>query len=172
MENNRHSHFHFRFSEEHLITSLLRHRQQVWWRIPFIGLKWFLAAVLGACLVLVVYLGYGTMAGVIGGILGVLLLGWPIDVWNMRRGFRKSPYHNDEITFSLSESGSQVVGRDSEVRIGWASYTKARRFGDGLLLFQGPGFVNWLPDSAAVDKSAIANAQELARLNIRDYREV
>ncbi len=166
------SHFHFHFSEDHLITSLLRHRQQIWWRRPFIGLKWLLATILGALLVLVVLKGAGALSGVLGGILGMLVLGWPIDVWLIRKRFRKSPFYNDEIAFSISESGVHVVGRDSEVRLGWVIFTRARRFSDGLLLLQGPGLCNWLPDSAATDKAAIADAQELARANIKDYREV
>lgn len=167
-----HSHFHFCFSEDHLLTSFLRYRKQLWWRRLFSGLKWFLAAVLVALLALAVFMGSVILGGFVGAIVGALLLGWPIDAWLIRRRFRKSPFHNDDIAFVMSESGSHIVGRDSEVRIGWASFTKARRFADGLLLFQGPGFFNWLPDTAAVDKAAVANAQELARLHIQDYREV
>ncbi|MDQ1833819.1 hypothetical protein [Massilia scottii] len=155
-----------------MLTSFLRYRKQLWWRRLFSGLKWFLAAVLVALLALAVFMGSVILGGFVGAIVGALLLGWPIDAWLIRRRFRKSPFHNDDIAFVMSESGSHIVGRDSEVRIGWASFTKARRFADGLLLFQGPGFFNWLPDTAAVDKAAVANAQELARLHIQDYREV
>ncbi|WP_411886623.1 hypothetical protein [Polaromonas sp. YR568] len=51
-------------------------------------------------------------------------------------------------------------------------FTKARRFKDGLLLFQGASAFNWPPDFAAADVMAVANAQELARWNIPDYRDV
>lgn len=167
-----HSHFRFCFSEDLLIASFLRYRKQLWWRQPFIGLKWILAAVLLALLGLAVLLGSVALAGIVGGIIGMLVIGWPIDAWLLRRRFRKSPFHNDDIAFALSDSGAHVVGRDSEVRIGWASFTKARRFADGLLLFQGPGVFNWLPDSAATDEAAVANAQELARSRIQDYAKV
>ncbi|KQZ44077.1 YcxB family protein [Duganella sp. Root1480D1] len=166
------SSFNFCFSEDHLITSLLRYRQQVWWRRPFIGLKWLLALLFSAFLAFVIWRGYGTLAGITGGILGMLLAGWPIDKWVSRRRFRKSPFHNDDIALSMSDNGVHIVGRDSEVKIGWATFTKARRFKDGLLLFQGPAYFNWLPDSAAVDAATVTSAQELARSHIKDYCEI
>ncbi|NHZ43899.1 YcxB family protein [Massilia aquatica] len=168
---NMDSQYRFCFSEDHLIASFVRYRRQLWWRRPFIGLKWFLAAALLALLGLTLFLGSVALCAIVGGIMGALLLGWPIDAWFIRRNLRSSPFHNDDIAFTISESGAHIVGRDSEARIGWASFSKARRFADGLLLFQGPGFVNWLPDSAATDKAAIANAQELARSKIQDYRD-
>jgi hypothetical protein len=164
--------YRFRFSEDHLLTSLLRFRQQVWWRKPFIGLKWILGLTFAIPLVIFVYKGIPALAGIFGAIVGALLLGWPIDAWIVRRRFRKSPFHDDEIVFSISERGSHVVGRNSETLVGWANFTKARRFKDGLLLFQGPNVVNWLPDVAASDAGAVKNAQEMARLHIPDYREV
>ena len=167
-----HSRYNFQFSEEHLIASILRSRQQVWWRRPFIGSKWLLVGVCGIILIVVVLKGMVNVAGVIGGVLGILILGWPIDVLLIRKNFRKSPFHNDEIAFTLTEDGAHVVGRNSEVRVGWSSFTKARRFSDGLLLFQGPGLVNWLPDSAAADSTSAACAQELVLSNVPDYRTV
>jgi hypothetical protein len=168
--------YRFRFSEDHLLTSFLRYRQQVWWRRAFLGLKWFLAIPFALALALAVYAGSKGLAalfgGIFGAVLGALLLGWRIDAWLIRKRFRKSPFHNDEIAFAMSESGSHVVGRDSEVRVGWTKFTRARRFEDGLLLFQGPGYFNWLPDAAAVDATTVENAQRLARTHVQDYRDV
>lgn len=164
--------YRFRFSEEHLLTSFRRYRQQVWWRRPFLGLKWLLALPFGAGIVLATYHGIPWLAPVFGAVLGAMLLGWPIDAWILRRQFRKSPFHDDEIAFTVSPDGSHILGRNSEVRIGWATFTGARRFKDGLLLFQGPGFFNWLPDTAAADSAAVETAIELRRLNVKDFREV
>lgn len=121
-------------------------------------------------LVLFAYKGRLAMAAICMGVFA-LLLGWP-NAWLTRRNFSKSPFFNDEIDFSVSESGTHVVSRDSEVRLGWSNYTGARRFKDGLLLFQGPRVFNWLPDTAAADASSIAAVQELARAHIRDYRDL
>ena len=164
--------YRFRYSEDYLLTSLMRYRQQTWWRRPFYTLKWILAVLLAVPLVFLAVNELFIPAGIVGAILGALFIGWPIDAWIARKNLRKSPLHNDEIAFSLSEEGSRLVGREHEVRVGWTLYTKARRFKDGLLLFQGSHFVNWLPDVSASDPSGVAVAQELARSHIRDYRDV
>jgi hypothetical protein len=164
--------FRFRFSEDHLLASFRRYRQQLWWRRPFLGLKWLLAIPFCAGFVFAIYRGIPWLAAIFGAILGSTLLGWPIDAWILRKRFRKSPFHNDEITFTVSADGSHVLGRNSEVRIGWATFTRARRFDDGLMLFQGPGVFNWLPDTAAADGAAVKNAIELARLHVKDFRDV
>jgi hypothetical protein len=163
--------YRIRFSEEHLLRSCLRYRQQVWWRRPFHTLKWFLALLLAILLVVCAVNRLVAGAAIVGAILGALLLGWPIDAWILRRRFRKSPFHDEVNVFSLSEEGSHVVGPNSEVRAGWPLFTKARRFKDGLLLFQGPHLFIWLPDDAARDASAVAEAQALARSRIADYRD-
>jgi hypothetical protein len=164
--------YRFRFSEDHLLTSFLRYRQQLWWRRPFLTFKWFLAVPFGVGLAFAVYKGVPELSAIFGAILGLMFLGWPIDSWILRRRFRKSPFHDDEIAFTLSEDGSYVVGRNSEVRIGWPTFTKARRYKDGLLLFQGPGVFNWLPDAAAVDAGTVGGATDLVRHHVNDYRDV
>lgn len=127
--------FKFRFSEEHLLTSHLRYRHQVWWRPPFQGLKWVLATMISLLLIFAAYRGVPMLSAFFGAILSALLLGWSIDSWIIRKRFRKSPLHNDDIAFTFFEDGAHVVGQTSEVRIGWAAYPKARRFKDGMLLF-------------------------------------
>src|SRR5262245_24525218 len=98
--------YRFRFSEDHLLTSLLRYRQQVWWRRPFHVLKWVLAVPIGGLLILCAVNGQVVLSGVFGAVLGALLLGWPIDAWIIRKRFRKSPFHDDEIVFRLSDEGT------------------------------------------------------------------
>ena len=167
--------YRFRFSEEHLLTSFLRYRQQLWWRKWFLGLKWVLAIPFAAVLGLAVYSGAKLLATVLGGLFGMVLggltLGWRIDALLLRRRFRRSPYYNDDITYFLSEEGSRVLGRDSEVRIGWSSFTRARRYPDGLLLFQGPGMFNWLPDAAALEPATVKEVDRLLRTYVADYRD-
>ena len=163
--------YRFTFSEEFLLTANLRYRRQLAWRKPFYGLKGILALTL---------LGLGALLAVIANtwllvpfaaIAGSLTLGWPIDAWILKRRFRKSPYYNDEISLSLSEEGLYGVGRISETRLGWPIFTKARRFTDGLLLFHGPQMFNWLPDTAAADAASVAEAEELIRMHVRDFRD-
>jgi hypothetical protein len=103
---------------------------------------------------------------------GSLFLGWPIDAWFLRRRFRKSPYHNDEIALTISDEGIHGAGRSSEIRLNWSLITKARRFPDGLLLFQGPQVFHWIPNTAAVDPSDVADLERLVRVHVQDARDV
>jgi len=105
-------------------------------------------------------------------IAGAVFLGWPIDKWLLRRRFRKSPYHNDEISISLSEDGLYGAGRASETKMAWSNFTKARRFNDGLLLFSGSPIFHWLPNSAAVGPADVAEAERLVRQHVSDFRDV
>lgn len=103
---------------------------------------------------------------------GVLVLGWPIDAWLLRRRFRKSPYHNDQISLSLSDEGLHAVGLMSETRLSWPMITKARRFSDGLLLFQGPSVFHWPSNDAATDSSIVLEVEQLVRSRISDFRDI
>lgn len=164
--------YRFRFTDEHLIASHLRYREQVWWRRLFYVFKWLIAVFAAVLLGVSAWAGSVVGGGIFGAVLGVLLLSWPIDRWFIRRSFRKSPFRNSDITFSLSRDGAHVVGTNEEVRVGWPIYTKARRFKDGLLLFQGPSVFNWLPDSALVEGARPEQAIEFVRGNVKDYRDV
>lgn len=166
--------YRFKFSVQHLWTSFQRYTQQIWWIRPLFKIRWPLAlsCVLALGILAQKALGLAIFLGCLF-VLGLLLAGWPpsLSIWILRRRFQKSPFYNDQITLSLLESGAHVLGRDSELRIGWANFTKARRFSDGLMLFQGPNVFNWLPDTAATAEG-IAAAQKLARSQVPDYREI
>jgi hypothetical protein len=164
--------YRFTFSEEFLLTANLRYRRQLWWQRPFYGFKWLLVLILIGLGVICAVFGTVSLFIPFGAIAGGLFLGWPLDSWLLRRGFRKSPFHNDEITITLTDDGVHAVGKSSETRVGWASFTKARRFKDGLLLFQGPQLFNWLPDAAACEKSTRAEAERMVQLRIADVRDV
>jgi len=164
--------YRFVFSEGFLITANLRYRRQIAWRRPFYGIKWLLAAIFVALGVFVAVMAIRWLFIPFCAIAGAIFLGWPIDAWLLRRRFRKSPYHNDEISLSLTDEGLYGAGRKSETRLGWPLFTKARRFSDGLLLFSGPQMFHWLPNSAAVDTSAAAEAERLIRAHVVDFRDV
>lgn len=160
----------FRFSEDHLLTSMRKYREQTWWRRPFIKYRWPIVVASSIGLAYFVHFGSVYSAGISGGIVGALLLGWPIDSWIIRRRFRKSPYYNDDLSIRLAESGFHAIGQNTRMDIGWSTYTKARRFKDGLLLLQGPYVFNWLPDEAATEPSMVDRAEKLAREHVADFR--
>jgi hypothetical protein len=162
----------FQYTEEHLLTSVLRYRSQVWWRRPFLGLKWALAILVTLPLLIAAYMGSLVIVAIPFGILITLAMSCPLDAWLTRKRFRKSPFHNENFSFVITSNGVFVTGQSSEVRLGWTVFTKARRFKDGLLLFQGPNLFNWLPDSAATDDTTIKTAQALVRSAVNDYRDI
>lgn len=112
------------------------------------------------------------LGGFTGALLGAILLGDPIDAWLVKRRLRKSPFHNNDLSFRLSPEEIHITGNNEDARLKWSAFSKARRFRDGLLLYQGPQFFNWLPDSASVGQDSITNAQKLAQSKVKDYRDV
>jgi len=164
--------YRFTFSEEFLIEANLRYRRQLPWRRPFYGLKGVLAFILLALGAFVAVAAKWWLLVPFAAFAGALFLGWPIDAWFLRRRFRKSPYHNDEIALTISDEGVHGVGRSSETRLNWSLITKARRFSDGLLLFQGPQVFHWLPNTAAADPTDVADLERLVRAHVQDIRDV
>jgi hypothetical protein len=162
--------YRFRFSEEYLLELHLRYRRQLWWRKPFYAAKWLLAIPLVALGVFLIVKGWALGGGIIGAIVGAMFLGWPIDAWFIRRRFRKSPYHDEELTYELLDTGIHVTGKLQDVRLAWEVFTKARTFKDGVLVFQGPHVITWLPDSAIAAGSSTDEARELIRHHVKDYR--
>lgn len=164
--------YRVRYTEEYLLEALSHHRRQLWWRGSFYALKGFLAALIALLTVGAFVYRLFVPAIVLSAVLGALLLGPPIDAWFAKRRLRKSPFYNNDLTFRISADELHVTGKNEDSRLKWSAFSKARRFSDGLLLFQGPHFFNWLPDRAAVDAASITSAQELARAQIKDYRDV
>lgn len=168
--------FRSRYDETFLLTALSRHRRQLWWRGPYDGVRWSLAAVMVLLTAVAAYSGALIPSVVLGGfagaLLGAILLGDPIDAWIVKNRLRKSPFHNNDLTFRLAPEEIHITGNNEDARLKWSAFSKARRFPDGLLLYQGPQFFNWLPDSAAIGADSIANARELARSKVKDYRDV
>jgi hypothetical protein len=166
------SEYHFRFSEDFLLEASSRYRKQLWWFNPFRVVRWASVIPLMFLTAWCFFYGLSVPAIILSVVIFVFFLGPAIDPWLVRRRFRKSPYHDDDILLTISDEGVTVIGRTSESRLKWASFTKARRFSDGLLLFQGPHLFNWLPDRAATDPAAISDAKGLARTRIADFRDV
>lgn len=160
----------FRYTTEHLLTSMLRYREQTWWRRPFVKYRWPLVALFGICAIGAVSYKFQILTIVTIGVIGALVLGWPIDSWLASNRFKKSPYYNDDLTVELSEEGFNSAGGNNKINLTWDAFTKARRFPDGLLLFQGPYVCNWLPDAKLESPATAEMAAELVRSKVSDYR--
>lgn len=163
--------FDILYSAGYLIESLKRYRLTRWWRQGWRGLEFLLAMALVGCGVFFIRAHFLVPSLIIGGLLGALLLGPPIDNWLIQKNFKKSPYRNDRVHVCLSEKGVIGNGAKSQTRLDWAAFTAARRFADGVLLFQGPNLFSWLPFEQMVS-GGISELDELVRANIGDFREI
>ncbi|RTZ59256.1 MAG: hypothetical protein DSZ32_05560 [Gammaproteobacteria bacterium] len=163
--------YKIQYTEKHLLTSIRRYREQVPWRRPFIKYRWPLVALFFFALVLGI--GYNRFVVIVAsGFLGSLLIGWPIDAMIAKNRFKKSPYCHDKIKITLTDRGMEASGTNSQISVDWPMFTKARRFDDGFLLFQGPHLFNWLPDEKAESAASVKTALELVRENVVDYSYV
>jgi hypothetical protein len=164
--------YRFRFDVAHLIRSTQRYRQtraiiRAW---TIFG---YLAAVPAAALAWFCWLiGENWVASLCVAAVITLLFNWPLQKLAIRYTFRKSPFSNEDVQVEFGADGVRVKGTIQDTRLTWAVYTSARRFKDGMLLFQGPHMYSWMPDSAATDSTSVAGLGELARTQVRDYREV
>jgi hypothetical protein len=100
---------------------------------------------------------------------GVLLSSGMIDVWVLLRRFHKSPYRNDTVVLTFDSEGFHGKGEKSEVNAQWSIFTKACRFPDGILLFQGPSFYHWLPESTLVDGN-INDFENMVFMHVKEYK--
>jgi hypothetical protein len=159
------------FSVDYLITANWRKRQQFRGRYWFHGLQWLLASML---LVVGVYSAAVAKIWMIlpfAIVACFLLMTWPVDKWRMRMEHRRSLYRDNSFELTVSEDGVVASGLASEVKLDWSAFTKARRFEDGLLLFRGPQ-IYWLPDIAGSTPEAWVDALHIARINVRDFRDL
>jgi hypothetical protein len=128
--------FRIRYTEEYLLDGIARYRRQLGWRGQYGPLPWVLAAVLVALVGFAFYIRAFVAVYVLGGFLGAVLwaifLGDPIDTWTARRRLRKSPVHNSDLIFRISQTELHVTGTNSDSHLKWSAYSKARRFSDGF----------------------------------------
>jgi hypothetical protein len=164
--------YRFRFTDDFLIAAMSKYRSQVWWRRQPQGSNWLWALVFAGSFALCVAYQLRWPAIAFAAAFGALVVGWPVDKALLRWRFRKSPYRDDDLELTLSDEGVFIKGNTAEMRLSWSVFTKARRFEDGLLLFQGPHLFNWLPDTAAVEPTTPGALLELVRRHVNDFREV
>jgi YcxB-like protein len=168
--------YRIRADEEYYVTAYARYRRQLWWYRwlrPTGVLVWIASVAL-------IYFSKGALADwpSIGLFLFVLLViaalifSTPLDGAVSRRRIRKIPTLNDDWVIRLSDDGMSSSGKRGEGRLHWSGFSKARRFADGLLLFQGPYLFHWFPDSACTQTALPSEVGDLVRRHVFDYRDV
>jgi len=162
--------------EGYYVTARARYMRQLWWWHwvrPAVVLVWIALATL-------IYLSKGAPADWPSiGLFLFLLLGvaaWifftPLSRAVSRRRIRKIPTLNDDWVMRLSDDGMSSSSKRGERRLDWSGFSRARRFADGLLLFQGPHRVHWFPDSACTQPTLPSDVGDLVRRHVSDYRDV
>ncbi len=73
----------------------------------------------------------------------------PIEEKRLRKSFTELPGKDGALHMVLSDAGAYVKNAVSESTINWDAYTRARMFGDGVLLSAGVS-LTWLPDEGLV----------------------
>jgi len=138
---------------------------------------WFYAALkvfLGVCLAVQIAFclfipGMPTVF-VASGFITLLAFGRSIDEWLIARAIRNSPNCGVRFRIVLSSNGyAESLARQTAEPVGWAAFTRARRFDDGFVLFRGRAMYHWLP-MTALTHGSVEDAETLIRGNIADYR--
>jgi len=160
--------YSFRFTEQHLVATASRLRQQArsrFWQSP---IKFLCFLGLGLLFVFCAY-HFIVMPSVVFGVFLVLLAAGPrFDYWLMKRRFRRSPYYDNEYRISVTPSGYLASSTQSRVELAWSAFTKAQRFPDGFLVLTGPQVCYWWPDSSLVTGS-ISEVESLLKQNVPEY---
>ncbi|HEX6396427.1 MAG TPA: hypothetical protein VFZ95_03310 [Steroidobacteraceae bacterium] len=164
--------YRFRFDLDHLVRSTQRYQQTSAILRGWSVLRYVIAIPIAALAWFCWLIRENTVASLCTAAVISLLFTWPLQKLAMRYRFRKSPFGNEDVTVGFDHEGVHVKGSLQDTRLTWAVYTRARRFKDGMLLFQGPQLFSWMPDAGAADSTSVANLRELARSRVRDYREV
>lgn len=138
----------FVFSPEHLVETLTRYRSQHLGRRIWRWVRYFAAFIF----LVVAFVGlfipqYGASAFMLA--LAVFMF-FPhkIDDFLARRNFRKSPHCSTHQTLRFSDEGLRSSSEVHESTLKWSAFSRAVIFNDGVLIFQGPKMVHWIPDTS------------------------
>lgn len=116
---------------------------------------------------------YVTASIAIAVLLAILALLPLMSRWNLRASvcnFTKSPFWNQKYRIELSQEGQMFSCPMTESRSSWSSFTSARQFEDGIVLFQGQ-LMHWLPFDTLI-AGTVEETEKLIRSKVADYKLV
>lgn len=156
-------------NESYFEDAFVHYRRQIRWvRWAWIA-GWILAPILGVAAA-AKFASTGSAVGFVPFAFVLFsLLASRIDRWRVRRHARRLPQCGHLASITLSDEGMSSSMPHADGQLKWQSFSKARRFRDGLMLFIGPRMYQWLPDAAA-ETGAAEIAEQLARKNVSDFR--
>lgn len=88
-----------------------------------------------------------------------------LSIWRIRR----MPGFGAEATFNVGPGGVEFESDHSSARIAWSAFSSAYRMSDGILLYRGPQFFNWLPDDRLQDGAHPEQVVHLVKQNTTDF---
>lgn len=148
-------------------TAFDRYRKQHWFTclsrpVRFVGIAVFGLMAIGTAIAQL----WGPAIGSLLCLLFVLYVrGYE---WKYRlKQLRKSPHFGHECVTRIEDQGLLSESSISSSALCWEVFTKATIFEDGLLLFQGPGYFHWLPNS-----SLVAGTSNEARSLVQNHVKV
>ncbi|MFO7976916.1 MAG: hypothetical protein R6V12_20075 [Candidatus Hydrogenedentota bacterium] len=100
-----------------------------------------------------------------------ILCARPIEIWFLKRKLRKLPLYKEEVEFTLTPEGVNVITPKSDSTLDWQMWVKARRVRGGFLLYQYPDIYFWLSDDSLVE-GTVEGVDALFRENIHDYKPI
>jgi len=147
------------YTQQHLIDSLDRMRSQNPLRRLWLWFRYVVATIFSIVGIglLVTQAFYGALL-----MMGLVILCFcpkKIDNYFIKRKFQKSPYRNVKYTIELSGEGFSAKSDLDQSILQWRAFTGALVFNDGILLQQGSGMVNWLPN----DSFTLGDGHQVAR---------
>ncbi len=157
------------FDDVFLVEILGRHRRTKKRRM--IAIKGFVGCFLVFAAVSSLMQGWPGMAAFWVFLVVAILFSHRIDYWLAQRAFRRSPSCGKIVTLTVGPEGVHTVSNTHDAKVAWAAYTSASIFPDGMMLYQGPGVFQWLPDRLLVSGTR-AGAESIVRTQINDVRVV
>ena len=86
----------------------------------------------------------------------------------VRRALRGKMAADLAVTVELDQDGLRSNDSKNEVELGWAFFTQARSFDDGVLLYDADRRMRWLPH-AALEAGSSEQVETLVREKVKDF---
>ncbi|TWT66107.1 YcxB family protein [Allorhodopirellula solitaria] len=149
------------FTADHLLETLSRYRSQHLGRRIWTWFRFAIAIMLLAAALVGLFVPQYIASAVMFAMAVFMFFPHKIDNFFARRNFRRSPYCNTEHTMRFSDQGLESSSDVQESTLKWGAFSQAVIFPDGILIFQGPKMVHWIPDDSLQRSSDAERLREL-----------
>ncbi len=128
--------------------------------------------VLMLCSLALVVAGEWSMAILTLGMASFIPLSRKFDHFCRARTIKKLPFWNEVSVTEFSDEGLKSNSSNGSSDLSWQAFTRVLRFPDGFLLYQGPSYFHWLPDSSLVEGFKAQDAEVFLRKHLADYQVI